>query len=625
MDTALPQPTGLDALSARARAALAAVLLLVLSMALILQCWRAPFNGYDDPAHVAEHPLVQRDGVTWRELITPPKGETYFPVTLLSYRIDRALFGGWMPEKYGTWAPGARITNMLYHALAAFVLWRLLLALRLSTGIALFVAAAFAAHPMACESVAWLSERKNVLAALFGFLSLLAWVKGEIKIWRVPVTLTLWVLALLSKPNALGLLPIFAIYDLCGGVNGLHGDAPMNWRAPRAWIGIFERLIWFVVPALLVIRVNLRGFESVILPPPGGSLFTALLTDVEIVTRYVLNTLLPLWLSASYLVLPITSLTDPRLWLYGVMLAALIAASLYFASNRRLALFAWLWVFGALGTHLNFKSLTYLMQDRYFYLSSPGLLLLVALVAKGLAARITLPRRALLIAGSALVLSFAVLAGLRSVVWNNMFTLFSDAVAKQPFAAYGHFGAAQAVREKMFIYSQYPNPDPARLKTLEDGWYAQLLFAADCPDAARIPDYLHLLKQIGDMSAERGDLVRAETYYRRGLTRSPETLPSPVAQADCLRGLARIRFHEGKADAALAELDKAMALYPSDPARVERGTIALQLAKARRTAGMDVAALLSTARGDLEQAAKNPQTEKEARSQLDELRRLEAP
>jgi len=625
MDTAPPQPTGLDALSARARVALAAVLFLVLSFTLILQCWKAPFNGYDDPGHVAEHPLVQRDDVSWLELITPPKGETYFPVTLISYRVDRAVFGGWMPDKLGTWAPGARLTNMLYHALAAFVLWRLLLALRLSSGIALFVAAVFAAHPMACESVAWLSERKNVLAALFGFLSLLAWVKGEEKIWRVPATLALWGVALLSKPSALGLLPIFAIYDLYGGTRGLHGEASMHWRPSRAWIGIGVRLIFFVIPALLVIRVNLRGFESVILPPPGGSIFTALLTDLEIIARYLLNSLIPLWLSATYFVMPITSLADPRVWLYGILLLALVGATLYFASNRRLAFFAWLWIVGALGTHLNLMSLTYLMQDRYFYLSSPGVFLLLALVAKGLAARVTLPARTLLVSGTALVLCFAVLASLRSVVWNNTFTLFSDAVAKQPYAAYGHYGAAQAVREKWFLYSQMPNPDSLRLKTLHDAWYMQLRFAADCPDAARIPDYLQVLKQVGDMTVERGDPVLAEKYYRRALTRAPETLPSPMSQADALRGIAFIRMQEGKPDVALAELDRAIALFPSDPAHLERATVALQLARTRRTAGQDIAALLRTAREDLVIAAKNKDLEALARPHLEDLRRLEAP
>lgn len=617
------QPLG--SRSATARTALVALLLLALSSPLILQSWSAPFNGYDDPAHVAEHPLVQRDDVAWRELLTPVKGETYFPLTLITYRIDRALFGSWMPNLLGTWAPGARITNMLYHTLAAFVLWRLMLALRLSSGISLFVAAAFAAHPMACESVAWLSERKNVLSALFGILSLLAWVKGDGKIWRVPATLALWLLALLGKPNALGLLPLFAIFDLCGGVNGLHGERPMNWFRPREWIGIGERLILFAVLAGAIIRINVRGFQAVILPPPGGSIFTALLTDLEIVSRYFFNTLVPIRISAVYLVIPVESVTDARVCVYGALLIALFVATLHFASNRRLVIFAWLWILAALGTHLNLMSLTYLMQDRYFYLSTPGLLLLVALVAPELFARLKIPSKALLYTGATLVLCFALLASLRSAVWKNTYTLFGNAVSRQPDAAYAHYGFAQALREQWFLYSKVPNADPLRVKLLQDKWHMHLKIAAECPDATRIPDFIQLLAQLGEIAAERGDFVAAERYYRRALQRAPETSPSPVSQGEAHRGLAMIRFREGKPAEALTELDRAIAVFPSDGARIERAALILEFARARRAAGHDVSALLRRARTDLEKALKNPQAEKDARPHMETLQRLEAP
>jgi len=86
-----------------------------------------------------------------------------------------------------------------------------------------------------------------------------------------------------------------------------------------------------------------------------------------------------------------------------------------------------------------------------------------------------------------------------------------------------------------------------------------------------------------------------------------------------------IRMHEGKPDAALAELDRAIALFPSDPARLERATVALHLARARRAAGQDVAPLLRLAREDLAIAAKNRDLEALARPHLEDLRRLEAP
>jgi hypothetical protein len=121
-------------LSDRAQQPLVFLLMVVLSALLIVQCWNAPFLGYDDPLHIVEHKSVQAESLTLLELVKPIPEQTYFPVTILSYRIDRALFESWMPAKYGTWAPGARILNALYHAIAAWILWRLMLAFRLSRG-----------------------------------------------------------------------------------------------------------------------------------------------------------------------------------------------------------------------------------------------------------------------------------------------------------------------------------------------------------------------------------------------------------------------------------------------------------------------------------------------------------
>jgi tetratricopeptide (TPR) repeat protein len=217
------------------------------------------------------------------------------------------------------------------------------------------------------------------------------------------------------------------------------------------------------------------------------------------------------------------------------------------------------------------------------------------------------------------------MAGVRSAVWNNTYTLFSNAVSRQPDAAYAHYGFAQALREQWFLYSRIPNADPRRVKLLRDKWHLHLHLAAECPDAARIPDYIQLLAQLGEIEAERGDFAAAERYFRRALKRGPQTLPSSVSQGEALRGLAMIRYREGKPVEALAELDRAIAVFPSDGARIERAALTLELARAHRAVGQDVTALLLRARTDLEQALKNPQAEKDARPHMETLQRLEAP
>ncbi|MCY3022304.1 MAG: hypothetical protein NTW87_25105, partial [Planctomycetota bacterium] len=210
------------------------VLIAGLGACLLVGCLTAGFTTYDDPVHVSWNPQVQ-EATPIADVVKPIAHSTYFPVTLLSYKLDRLLFEGWLVRLWGSYAPGVRFMTLLYHAGAALILWRILLRLRLSSCQALFIACVFAAHPLACETVCWVSERKNALAALFGFAALWAWLRFEGTLWRLPAIAVLYGLALLSKPSALGILPVLLFLELFGGATGLAGERPMSWRPGKQW------------------------------------------------------------------------------------------------------------------------------------------------------------------------------------------------------------------------------------------------------------------------------------------------------------------------------------------------------------------------------------------------------
>ena len=142
---------------------------MVLVLTTIL-AYRPAWNGgfiWDDDFYVTKNRLLTApDGLRriWFSLESPSQ---YFPLTYTSFRIERAL--------WGLNSTGYHWINILLHAANALLLWRLLAELEVPG--AWLAAGIFALHPVQVESVAWITERKNVLMAFFFLLTLLAWVR----------------------------------------------------------------------------------------------------------------------------------------------------------------------------------------------------------------------------------------------------------------------------------------------------------------------------------------------------------------------------------------------------------------------------------------------------------------
>jgi len=142
-------------------------LLLVAAVILAYQpAWHAGFI-WDDDKYVTQNELLTApDGLKriWLSLDSPSQ---YFPLVYTTFRLERALWN-LNPVPY-------HLVNIFLHALNALLLWRILNALRVPG--CWFAAALFALHPVQVESVAWITERKNMLVGLFSLLSTWSWLK----------------------------------------------------------------------------------------------------------------------------------------------------------------------------------------------------------------------------------------------------------------------------------------------------------------------------------------------------------------------------------------------------------------------------------------------------------------
>jgi tetratricopeptide (TPR) repeat protein len=271
--------------------------------------------------------------------------EFWHPVTWLSLLADRALFGPG-PE-------GFHLVNVLLHAANAWLLCALLRQRGCEPWTAAAAAAVFALHPLRVESVAWISERKGLLAAFFGLSCLLLHGQGR----RGPAAAA-FALAALSKPVVLA-LPL-----LLGRVE------PVMWLT-AAGVG---------AATLAAQRPNIAAPDALTVLARAGDILDALWTTLRLSVRFtpmrVLAPSLGLCADASY--------SGARVAVLAVGLGGLSAA--LFALRRRWSegWEGWLWLVAFSVPTLGFwrHALT-LVADRYTYLPHLGL----ALAAAGLASR----------------------------------------------------------------------------------------------------------------------------------------------------------------------------------------------------------------------------------------------
>ena len=194
----------------RAPLAAIAALLVVAVGAIYAPIRHAGFFNFDDAAYIADNPFV-RDGLTLgglHQAFFASRGALWMPLSFTSHMLDVSLFG--------VTPGGPHVVNVLLHATNAVLL--LLLLVRATGAIApsAAVAVLFALHPLRVESVAWITERKDVLSACFGLLTLNAWVSYVRRPTRgtYGIVVAGTVLALLSKPMLVTLPILLVLFDV---------------------------------------------------------------------------------------------------------------------------------------------------------------------------------------------------------------------------------------------------------------------------------------------------------------------------------------------------------------------------------------------------------------------------
>jgi tetratricopeptide (TPR) repeat protein len=488
-------------------AALVAAAVALLALAALWPALSAGFVHWDDDQYVFENPAVVRGltpgGVAFA--FTSTRTANWHPLTWLSHELDVTL--------HGLDPRGHHLSSLLLHAVNAALLFAVLRSLTGALWRSALAAALFAAHPLHVESAAWVSERKDLLAALCFLLALGAWARYARRPGpaRYAAVAALFALGLLAKPMVVTLPGVLLLLDLWP--LGRVGAGPGRIGFGRALREQAPLLALAAASGAVTLAVQRGAMAEIDAFPLAQRLGNALVSYARYLGRTVS------WADLSCLVpLPDRPWAAWQVGAAAALLAALLAVALAVARSRPWAAVGWLWYLGTLVPVIGLVQVgRQALADRYTYLPLVGVFV-VASWAAGDAVRRRPRARAAVVAGAlALVALLAGGARRQAAVWRDDVTLFGNAVRVDPAnwqmqnllgAAHARAGrTGEALRH--FRLALDANPRYAKAwynlgNTLEAGGrYAEALPPLERALALR-PDYAAAHASLGAVLLELG-------------------------------------------------------------------------------------------------------------------------
>jgi protein O-mannosyl-transferase len=506
---------------------------------------------WDDDDYVTGNQTLRTLAGLFRIWFDPTATPQYYPLVHTSFWIEHHIWGGH--------ALGYHAVNLALHALSAVLLYCLLT--RLALPGAWIAAAIFALHPVELESVAWITERKNVLSAVFYLSASLAFLRfavvespgrPERRRWSCYfLSLILFVAALLSKSVACS-LPAAMLLVLW-------------WKGRRlGWVEIWPLTPFFILGAASGLATAWLEKHHVRAEGADWSLnFTErVLIAGRAVWFYAGKLLWPTPLTFSY---PRWQIDAGVWWQWLFPAAALgVVALLWGARNRvgRGPLTAALFFVGTLGPALGFVNI-YPMRytfvaDHYQYLASIGVIALAC---------VWLSRMPLLVV-SLLLATLAALTWHQGHIYRNIETLWQDTLAKNPdsWLAHDYLGDT-LLAKKQFEEALGHFGEAVRLNQRDAvGWFnsgCALLGEGKLDDAIQSfqeairvrPQYGRAQYYLGLSLARRGRVDEAIDAYQKALELNS-------ADSAILGNLAGALMAKGRFGDAAARLRQAVRLHP---------------------------------------------------------------
>jgi tetratricopeptide (TPR) repeat protein len=418
-----------------------ALLLAISTISLFGRACSNGFVNYDDPDYVTENAHVQAglslEGFWWA--LTSFEASNWHPLTWISLQMDR--------EIYGLTPWGFHLTNVLLHAASAVLLFAIFLKMTGSLWKSALVGALFAWHPLHVESVAWVTERKDVLSALFWMLTMGAYIAyvAQPGRYRYLVLVLTFGLGLTSKPILVTLPCVLLLLDYwpLRRIQREDRQARSAMRQVPLAVAIGEKAPLLALAAICS-ALTLVAQRDALPTSDRFSLDNRLGNAVVSYVVYIAKAFWPIDLIAFY---PYPMPARPAWQVVGglFLLAGLTGAMLAIWRRRPYWIVGWMWYLITLIPVMGFVQVgTQALADRYMYLPLIGLSLMISWALADAFARWRVPWA---VSGA---VTLTVLAGLAAATWiqigywrdSNALWLHALKVVPDNWMAHANLGAA---------------------------------------------------------------------------------------------------------------------------------------------------------------------------------------
>ena len=506
------------------------------------------FVNLDDHVYVYDNPLITR-GLTLDGVINAfvhAHARNWHPLTTLSHMLDCQLFG--------LKAGGHHFTNVLLHTVSVVLLFLLLRKMTGAFWQSAFVAALFAVHPLHVESVAWVSERKDVLSGVFFMLTLWAYMRyvRARSIGRYLTVALFFALGLMSKPMLVTLPFVLLLLDywpldrFSGERTPFAYGARRPHRAHSVASLLVEKIPLFAISAFSCIAtflVQLYSAGAIDQLPFAWRLNNAAVSYVA----YIWQMFWPARLAAFY------PHPNDQLPLWQVILAVTFLISvcllaIHWRKERPYIFTGWFWYVGMLVPVIGFvQAGEQGRADRYTYLPQIGLYVLIVWTVAGLLSRLRQPAqlRVAAIVTPTIIALLSWHAFVQTSYWENSERLWNHALAVTTDNAMAHNNLGHLLLQRGEWDSAIS--------------HFELALNIRSHNAATHYNLGRALMEnnLANALARKGRLDEAVSHYEESVRLRPD-------YGDPYFNLGSVLFQQGRIDDAIAQWHKALAAQPDD-------------------------------------------------------------